>query len=682
VASFLQDRETAVRIGDFTLESSTVSTGIPQGSRVSPILFLFYNADLLDACENISLRTSATGFVDDINILTHSTSTEQNCLSLQRIHLACEEWARRHGAAFDPAKYDLIHFSRAPKRFNMKATLRIDNATLEPKSEIRVLGVQLDPSLRWKPHLRAVEARAVHHLNALKTITGSTWGSSLEAGLKVYTTASIPSLLNGCGTWYSPQGTPEHRKGVAAKLQAIHGRSLRVITGAYRATSTEALEIETFTQPLDLHAETMAAATTYRSLASHTGKAVNSALERIRRQFRGSRGRVATPRATPATHKRRWLESLTGDLSQLEKRNPAVLPPWHAPPDVEIAKTKEDAIKLHDSEARENTLRVYSDGSGLNDRITAAAVGSHKRISKVLGTISDLQVYHGELAGIQLALQLLPNTRDNHTETTRVATIYTDNQAALLSLQGDPKHSQELVTSIREAIDLLGESNTTVRLRWLPGHKGIKGNELADQAAKEAAQSIGPIEKPTTRYLSAIKRLAREKILEKWEQRWTKSPKGRYTAHLTPSPTKETRRLHTGKKKGPSALLTQLRTGKIGFNAFLYNMKVPSVISPRCACDSGTMTVRHVLLTCPTWQELRGRTLNRLNSTDLREILSTPKGVTAAIRFTLLTNLLDQFSLVAQEEQGENERSETPEPPPWDQEEEEEREEEPPTGEG
>ena len=76
VADFLSDRETEIRLGDYTLESSRVFAGIPQGSRISPILYLFYNADLLDVYENAALRTSVIGFVNDINILTHGISTE------------------------------------------------------------------------------------------------------------------------------------------------------------------------------------------------------------------------------------------------------------------------------------------------------------------------------------------------------------------------------------------------------------------------------------------------------------------------------------------------------------------------------------------------------------------------------------------------------------------------------
>ena len=60
----------------------------------------------------------------------------------------------------------------------MKAKINITtadtNVEILPKIEVRILGVYLDPALRWKPHLRAVEAKAVSQLNTLKIITGST----------------------------------------------------------------------------------------------------------------------------------------------------------------------------------------------------------------------------------------------------------------------------------------------------------------------------------------------------------------------------------------------------------------------------------------------------------------------------------------------------------------------------
>jgi len=148
VRDFLKERGTEIRLGDFTLENSTVFAGIPQGSPMSLILYLFYNADLLEVCDNIRLRTSASGFIDDINILTYSKSTEQNCRNLEQIHTECDRWAHRHGSGFNLKKYDLIHFSRTPKRFSMGAAVQIAGQEIRLKDSVRVLGVILDPALR------------------------------------------------------------------------------------------------------------------------------------------------------------------------------------------------------------------------------------------------------------------------------------------------------------------------------------------------------------------------------------------------------------------------------------------------------------------------------------------------------------------------------------------------------
>ena len=93
-------------------------------------------------------------------------------------------------------------------------------------------------------------------------------------------------------------------------------------------------------------------------------------------------------------------------------------------------------------------FRKYTDGSGSNDRIAAAAVRDTHHQTALLGTTSDAQVFHGELAGIDLALHtLLQRTPEAIEPTTSV--IYSDNQAALRFLQkGNLSHSQILYKSI------------------------------------------------------------------------------------------------------------------------------------------------------------------------------------------------------------------------------------------
>jgi hypothetical protein len=113
--------------------------------------------------------------------------------------------------------------------------------------------------------------------------------------------------------------------------------------------------------------------------------------------------------------------------------------------------------------------------------------------------------------------------------------------------------------------------------------------------------------------------------------------------------------LHAGRAKAHSALLTQLRTGKIGFNEFLYERRVPGVWNKHCACGHAAMSVRHVLLSCPQWEREREEELGDM-ARDLKEVLRTKHGATAAIRLILKTGLLEQFKATAQAKREERRR--------------------------
>jgi hypothetical protein len=63
IGSFLQARTTELRFNDFTSDSISTPAGTPQGSPLSPLLYMYYNSDLLDIplAPHLSL-----GFIDDI----------------------------------------------------------------------------------------------------------------------------------------------------------------------------------------------------------------------------------------------------------------------------------------------------------------------------------------------------------------------------------------------------------------------------------------------------------------------------------------------------------------------------------------------------------------------------------------------------------------------------------------
>jgi hypothetical protein len=111
--------------------------------------------------------------------------------------------------------------------------------------------------------------------------------------------------------------------------------------------------------------------------------------------------------------------------------------------------------------------------------------------------------------------------------------------------------------------------------------------------------------------------------------------------------------LHQGLRKPESALLIQLRTGKIGFNSFLYERKVPGIQSPNCECNRGPMTVKHIVLQCPKWRQEREEIGQPLRTNSLKRVLSGKEGCRAAIKLVLRTKLLEQFKEVEERQRME-----------------------------
>ena len=81
---FSKNRSMTLIIEKHTITKCKISVNISQESSFFLMLYLFYNANLLNLCENIKLRFSIIEFVNDINILTYDESTKRNCEILQK----------------------------------------------------------------------------------------------------------------------------------------------------------------------------------------------------------------------------------------------------------------------------------------------------------------------------------------------------------------------------------------------------------------------------------------------------------------------------------------------------------------------------------------------------------------------------------------------------------------------
>jgi hypothetical protein len=170
--------------------------------------------------------------VDDVCILAISNSYEENVRLLEKALQRAASWASKHAAKFAPDKFELIHFNNpkstattnttneTPPRdtdiwevpddpsghSGMPVTIPGDSipTILKPTDTAKYLGVWLDKHLNFTIHRKKMLAKGASSLEALRGISGSTWGSSLIAMRKVYQAVIIPQMLWGLSAWYCP----------------------------------------------------------------------------------------------------------------------------------------------------------------------------------------------------------------------------------------------------------------------------------------------------------------------------------------------------------------------------------------------------------------------------------------------------------------------------------------------
>jgi len=144
------------------------------------------------------------------------------------------------------------------------------------------------------------------------------------------------------------------------------------------------------------------------------------------------------------------------------------------------------------------------------------------------------------------------------------------------------------------------------------------------------------------------KRAIRDYTQKSWDKAWTAYlatiPLGTVKAPAQLPTTSYTPKIHFHISKATSSLITQIRTEKIGLNAFLADRHVPDK-QATCTCGNLRQTAKHILYFCPELTERRISLFEAAGTRDYSKIVATARGAKAAATWLQSTGLLPQFSL-------------------------------------
>ncbi|KAF4978155.1 hypothetical protein FZEAL_5400 [Fusarium zealandicum] len=253
--SFLSNRTTVLKMPGSTSKSFFVNIGIPQGSPLSPILFLFFAAPILNDIHKTtrnSVTIYAVAYVDDTYLLAVSDGYEANCKRLEEVHTQILEWARGVGVTFSPHKYNVMHFKnprlKEPDCKLLPKIPGLSNSEKCPQLNLKILGVWVDHKLQWNRHIQHIEEKVNKQLRYLRRISGTIWGLSLKAARQIYLTKIRPTISYACAAWfvYSPGEKLNWPLGSwnLKRLDALQYKCLRQISGALGKASARVLEKE------------------------------------------------------------------------------------------------------------------------------------------------------------------------------------------------------------------------------------------------------------------------------------------------------------------------------------------------------------------------------------------------------------------------------------------------------
>ena len=243
IRSYLTGRKQKVSINNTLSQELPVPLGVPQGSRLGPLLFTIYSIDMPECTKNGTLHTYADDSQDSI------TGQDPNKVNMElnedAIHI--QRWMMSNKLLLSPSKteYMLATGKRRPRTEETNnLQLAIDGTNFRQNSTIRILGITVNRDLDFRNHIDGTLEAGSPHIGLLKELSQRL---GMLSQLKLISKNIMLGLVNGIvisKIIYGIQVYGGLTESYSKKLQIIMNRGARLATGLDRHTPSTTLMYE------------------------------------------------------------------------------------------------------------------------------------------------------------------------------------------------------------------------------------------------------------------------------------------------------------------------------------------------------------------------------------------------------------------------------------------------------
>lgn len=160
IRNYLNGRTQSVVLNNVASSPITVSSGVPQGSVLGPLLFLIYINDIVE------LITSPIKLFADDCVIYREITTEDDIDTLQTDLDKVAIWCKKWNMNLNIKKCSSVSFSKKLSKFQQR--YNINGTLIDVQSEYKYLGVYFTESLTWHKQIDTVIAKASRMLHFIR----------------------------------------------------------------------------------------------------------------------------------------------------------------------------------------------------------------------------------------------------------------------------------------------------------------------------------------------------------------------------------------------------------------------------------------------------------------------------------------------------------------------------------